>query len=84
MKMNKYIGRGILLTITGIGIGLIGSYMQDLDRGVYRWLLILAVIIFGIGFLTILYGLIRKIERRSILEERAEQRIEEEEEDEEA
>lgn len=80
MKMNKYIGRGILLTITGIGVGLIGSYMQELDREIYRWLLILAVVVFGIGFLTILYGLIRKIERRSILEERSEQRTEEDEE----
>lgn len=79
MKMNKYVGRGILLTITGIGVGLIGSYLHELDRGIYRWLLIVAVVVFGIGFLTILYGLIRKIERKSILEERSEQRAEEDE-----
>lgn len=77
MKMNKYIGRGIVLTVFGIGIGLFGSYLQELDRGFYRWLLIIAVVVFGIGFLTILYGLIRKIERKSILEERSEQRLEE-------
>ena len=75
--MNKYIGRGIVLTIVGIGIGLLGNYLHESDHGVYKWLLIIAVIVFGIGFLTILYGLIRKIERKSILEERSEQRTEE-------
>ncbi len=78
MKMNRYIGRGIVLTLAGIGIGLLGNYLQETDHGVYRWVLIAAVIVFGIGFLTILYGLIRKIERKSILEERSEQRVEDE------
>lgn len=71
--MNKYLVRGILLTVLGIGVGLAGSYLQSAERDVYKWVYIAAVIIFGIGFLTIVYSLIRKIERKSILDQRQEQ-----------
>lgn len=42
------------------------------EASVYKWVLASGVIVFGIGFLTLLYGLIRKIERRSILDDRRE------------
>jgi len=47
------------------------------ELSIYKWMLVMGVVIFGIGFLTILYGLIRKIERRSILEDRKERKHEE-------
>jgi len=72
MKMNKYLSRGLVLTVIGILIGLFGSYMQVEEHNVYKWILVIAVIIFGIGFLTIVYSLIRKIERRSIVKDRTE------------
>ena len=71
--MNKYLVRGILLTVLGIGIGLAGSYLQSGEHDIYKWIYIVAVLLFGIGFLTIVYSLIRKIERKSILNERQEQ-----------
>jgi TRAP-type C4-dicarboxylate transport system permease small subunit len=71
--MNKYLVRGILLTVLGIGIGLAGGYLQSAERDVYKWVYIAAVVVFGIGFLTIVYSLIRKIERKSILDQRQEQ-----------
>lgn len=79
--MNKYLVRGILLTVLGIGIGLVGSYLQSADRDIYKWIYILAVILFGIGFLTIVYSLIRKIERKSILNDRQEQDQQQQQED---
>ncbi len=43
------------------------------DRPLYKWAMVVGVIVFGLGFLTTLYSLIRKIERRSLLDERKEQ-----------
>jgi len=70
--MNKFLSRGLIITALGILIGILGSFLQREEYGVYKWVLILSVVVFGIGFLTIVYSLIRKIERKSILEERSE------------
>jgi len=40
---------------------------------VYKWAMSLGTLLFGLGFLFILYSLIRKVERHSILVERAEE-----------
>jgi len=77
--MNKYLSRGLVLTILGILVGIFGSFLQAQEYGIYKWVLIVAVIIFGIGFLTIVYSLIRKIERKSLLRERTDQHNETEE-----
>lgn len=71
--MNKYMIRGLVLTALGILIGLLGSQLQAEEYNVYKWILIVAVLVFGVGFLTIVYSLIRKIERKSIIEDREEQ-----------
>ncbi|TCK83420.1 hypothetical protein C8N28_2021 [Albibacterium bauzanense] len=73
MRMNKFLSRGLIITALGILIGILGSFLQREEYGIYKWVLTLSVVVFGIGFLTILYSLIRKIERKSILEERNEQ-----------
>jgi len=77
--MNKYLKRGLFLTVVGILIGLLGEFLQDEELGVYKWVLTLAVVLFGIGFLTILYSLIRRIERKSLENERIEQQSESDE-----
>jgi len=71
--MNKYLKRGLILTVVGILVGLLGGFLQDEELGVYKWVLTLSVILFGIGFLTILYSLIRRIERKSLVDQRTEQ-----------
>lgn len=73
MRMNKFLSRGLIITALGILIGLLGTFLQREEYGIYKWVLIISVVVFGIGFLTIVYSLIRKIERKSILEERSEQ-----------
>ncbi|WP_353195900.1 signal peptidase [Parapedobacter defluvii] len=70
--MNKYLQRGILSALLGIALCMLGLFLMGRELSVYKWVLVSGVIVFGIGFLTILYGLIRKIERRSILDERKE------------
>ena len=68
---NKYMRRGVWLFIAGVLLILVGYYIKDTEIMKYGWAMIIGYIIFGIGFLFILYSLIRKIERNSILKERA-------------
>lgn len=80
--MNKFLKRGLILFIAGVGLILFGYYLKDTELMKYGWAMIIGYIAFGLGFLYILYSLIRKIDRRAILEERADEadRIENEEE----
>lgn len=68
--MNKYLLRGIICTVLGIAFCVYGVYFTDDESAFYKWILVIGVIVFGYGFLTIFYSLIRKIERRSLLDER--------------
>jgi len=70
--MNKYVQRGILGASLGVALCILGLFLMGREASVYKWVLASGVIVFGIGFLTLLYGLIRKIERRSILDDRRE------------
>jgi hypothetical protein len=71
--MNKYLKRGIGITLVGIILLALGMYLKRIESGFYSVTLIIGVIIFGVGFVTIVYSLIRKIERQSILETRNKQ-----------
>ena len=64
--------RGLLLFLAGVALILFGYYLKDTEVMKYGWAMIIGYIAFGFGFLYILYSLIRKIDRRAILEERAE------------
>lgn len=70
--MNKYIQRGILGASLGGALCMLGLFFMKEELSIYKWTLVTGVIVFGFGFLTVLYGLIRKIELRSILDERKE------------
>ena len=63
--------RGIWLILFGIGLNLLGYYLMEEDVFKYGWAMITGTLAFGIGFLSILYSLMRKMDRKSILEERA-------------
>ncbi|WP_257658621.1 signal peptidase [Parapedobacter lycopersici] len=71
--MNKYLLRGIGYTVVGLASCAWSYALRSEENALYRWIMIAGVILFGIGFLTIIYSFIRKIERHSILEERREQ-----------
>ncbi|MBK1440666.1 signal peptidase [Parapedobacter sp. ISTM3] len=76
--MNKYLRSGLLYTIAGLTFCALGYYLMGLEIRLYKWMMAIGVIIFGIGFLTVFYSFIRKIERQSILEERKERQNENE------
>ncbi|MES2875133.1 MAG: signal peptidase [Bacteroidota bacterium] len=69
--LNKYMRRGILLIIVGVAFVLFGYYLMEEDIYKYGWSMIIGTVAFGAGFLYILYSLIRKMDRKAILEERA-------------
>lgn len=77
--MNKYLKRGLFFLILGVLLCYYGLYSKDPLASFYKVPLVVGVISFGYGFIMIVYSLIRKIERRSILEERAEQEKSDEE-----
>lgn len=70
--VGKYLFRGIGLALSGIALNLFSYYRLEETRPEHDWAMFIGTIAFGIGFVLIVYGLIRKIDRKSILEERAE------------
>lgn len=69
--LNKYMRRGLFLILIGVAFVLLGYYLMEEDIFKYGWSMIIGTIAFGVGFLYILYSLIRKMDRKAILEERA-------------
>ncbi len=69
--MNKYLKRGLLLFLTGLALIALGYYLKDTELMKYGWAMIIGYAAFGFGVLYIIYSLIRKIERRSLLQDRA-------------
>lgn len=77
--MNKYLKRGLIFLIIGVLLCYYGVYSKDPLASFYKIPLVVGVVSFGYGFVTIIYSLMRKIERKDILEERAEHEAEEHE-----
>jgi len=69
--INKYMRRGIWLLLIGVAFVTLGYYLMEEDIFKYGWAMIIGTIAFGIGFLYILYSLIRKMDRKAILDDRA-------------
>ncbi len=63
--------RGIWLILIGIAFNLLGYYLMEEDIIKYGWAMITGTLAFGIGFLLVLYSLIRKMDRKAILDDRA-------------
>ena len=64
--------RGIWLILLGIALNLFGYYLMEEDIFKYGWAMVSGTIIFGFGFLLVIYSSIRKMDRRAILKGRAE------------
>ena len=63
--------RGLLLLLFGVLFNVLGWYIKEENLGHYGWAMILGTILFGIGFISVFYSLVRKVERQAILEDRA-------------
>ena len=63
--------RGLWLILVGVAFNLLGYYLMKGDVFKYGWAMIIGTLAFGIGFLLVIYSLIRKIDRNALLEERA-------------
>lgn len=70
--MNKYLRNGLIYLVLGIVLCIFGYYLMDREILFYKWVMAVGFIVFGIGFLTVIYSLIRKIERRSFERSRRE------------
>jgi hypothetical protein len=71
--MNKFLKRGLLLFIAGVALILFGYYLKDTELMKYGWAMIIGYLAFGAGFMYIIYSLIRKIDRKAIMDERADE-----------
>lgn len=63
--------RGVILILVGAALIGLGYYLMETELMKYGWAMIIGYIAFGLGFLWVIYSLMRKIERKSILNERA-------------
>jgi len=70
--MNKYLFRGILLLVTGIAAVYGGNILMESENSSYKTAMVIGVILFGMGFLLIIYSFFRKIDRKTILDRRRE------------
>lgn len=69
---NRFVKRGVIAFVAGIALNVIGYVMKDKGMDLYGWAMIFGTILFGVGFLLIFYSLVRKVEYKGIIEERAE------------
>ncbi len=70
---NKYLRRGIWLIFLGVALILLGYYLMGVEIYKYGWAMVSGTLAFGFGFLSVIYSLIRKMDRKAILKERAEE-----------
>lgn len=63
--------RGLWLLLVGVAFNLLGYYLMEGDTFKYGWAMIIGTLAFGLGFLFVIYSLIRKMDRKALLKERA-------------
>jgi len=63
--------RGLWLILIGIAFNFLGYYLMEGDEIKYGWAMIIGTIAFGVGFLLIIYSLIRKMDRNALLKGRS-------------
>lgn len=70
--MNKYLRKGIREIIIGAALVGLSYYLMEQRSNWYKLAMIVGVIIFSAGFLTLVYRMIRKVDRNAIIEMREE------------
>ncbi len=63
--------RGLWFILIGIAFNFLGYYLMEGEAFKYGWAMITGTIAFGFGFLLVIYSLIRKMDRKALLEERS-------------
>ncbi|WP_286860298.1 signal peptidase [Sphingobacterium sp. UBA7625] len=75
--MNKYLRKGLREIIIGTLFVILGYYLMEQRSNWYKLTMIIGVITFGIGVLTLIYRMIRKVDRDALIEMREEAHKEE-------
>jgi len=70
--MNKYLRKGLREIIIGVLLVILGYYLMEQRSNWYKLAMLVGVITFSIGFLTLIYRMIRKVDRHAIIEMRGE------------
>jgi len=68
--MNKYLRKGLREIIIGVLLVILGYYLMEQRSNWYKLAMLAGVILFSIGFLTLIYRMIRKVDRNAIIEMR--------------
>ncbi len=68
--MNRYLLQGIILLIAGVICIFFGYTLMENQNNLYKLLMIAGVLLIGIGVVSIMYRLFRKIDRNSLLDDR--------------
>ena len=69
---NRFVKRGVIAFVAGVALNILGYVLKENESDWYSWAMIVGTVLFGIGFLLIFYSLVRKVEYKGIVEERAE------------
>ncbi|MEI2275737.1 signal peptidase [Sphingobacterium sp. ML3W] len=70
--MNKYLRKGLREIIIGVLLVILGYYLMEQRSNWYKLAMLVGVVAFSIGFLTLIYRMIRKVDRNAIIEMRGE------------
>lgn len=71
--MNKYLLRGLVLITVGILTVVYSLNLMEVENSLYKIVMTIGVILFGIGVVVAMYSLFRKIDRRALEKIRREQ-----------
>jgi len=69
---NKYMRRGLWLILIGIAFNFLGYYLMEAEEFKYGWAMVIGTVAFGLGFLLVIYSLMRKLDRKALLKGRSE------------
>jgi ABC-type uncharacterized transport system permease subunit len=70
--MNKYLRKGLREIIIGVVLVILGYYLMEQRSNWYKLAMLVGLIAFSIGVLTLIYRMIRKVDRNAIIEMREE------------
>ena len=63
--------RGLWLILVGIAFNFLGYYLMEEEEFKYGWAMVIGTVAFGVGFLLVIYSLIRKMDRSALMKGRS-------------